>query len=232
MFKMYFNEKYNTDLKFKIAKRPSIPPAIRNYIEIPIKGHDGKLYKEENYNDIEFSVQCNFVSKEANTWQEEYRKIKRWINNIKNNKLSFNDDEGYYYKVCKANIDSIERIYKMLGKFSIKFTVEPYQYVEDNEEVVLTTIMNNNWDVCQPVYRIGGNGACAFNANGNIVNCTVEGQLTIDTANDKILNSSGTLAVGKTDIKKMQNLYLKEDENTFSWSNGFTIYITPNWRTI
>lgn len=232
MFKMYFNEKHNTDLKFLIVKRPSIPTAIKNYKEISMKGHDGKLYKEENYNDIEFSVQCSFISKDANTWQEEYRKIKRWINNIKNNKLSFSDDKGYYYKVCKANIDSIERIYKRLGKFNIKFTVEPYQYIEENEEVVLTTVINNNWDVCQPIYRIVGNGACVFNINGNIVNCIVDGQLIIDTANDKILNSSGALAVGKTDIKKMQNLYLKEDENTFSWSSGFTIYITPNWRTI
>ena len=232
IFKMYFNNKYNTDLNFKIIKRPSIPSATRSYKEIPIKGHDGKLYKEENYNDIEFSVACNFLSKNANTWNEDYRRIKRWINNIKNNKLSFSDDKGYYYKVCKASIDSLERIYKRLGKFSIKFTVEPYQYVEDSEELLLSALMNNNWDICQPIYRIVGNGTCVLNVNGNIINCTVVGQLTIDTAHDKMLNSDGTLAVGKTNIKKMQNLYLKEGENIFSWSSGFTIYITPNWRTI
>ena len=232
MFKMYFNNKYNTDLNFKIIKRPSIPSAIRNYTEIEIKGHDGKLYKEENYNDIEFTVECNFVSKSANTWQEEYRKIKRWINNIKENKLNFNDDKGYYYKVCKVNLDSLERIYKRLGKFNIKFTVEPYQYISDNEELTLSTTMYNNWDICQPTYRIVGTGNCIFSINSNIVNCTVNGQLTIDTKFDKILNSDGSLAIGKTDIKKMQSLYLKEEENIFSWSSGFIIYITPNWRTI
>ena len=232
MFKMFFNNKYNTDLNFSIIKRPSIPCTVRNYIEILIKGHDGKLYKEENYNDIEFSIECGFISKDTNTWQEEYRKIKRWINNIKDNKLNFSDDKGYYYKVCKANIDSLERIYKRLGKFNIKFTAEPYQYLLDNEELPLSTTMYNNWDICQPTYRIVGTGTCILNVNGNIVNCTVNGQLTIDTKFDKILNSDGSLAIGKTDIKKMQSLYLKEEENIFSWSRGFTIYITPNWRTI
>ena len=232
MFKMYFNLKYNTDLNFSIVKRPPIPSAIRSYTEKEIKGHDGKLYKEENYSDIEFTVECNFISKNANTWQEEYRKIKRWISNIKDDKLSFSDDKGYYYKVCKGNLDSLERIYKRLGKFNVRFTVEPYQYINDNEELTLSTTMYNNWDICQPVYRIIGNGNCVLNINGHIINCIVNGQLTINTQFDKILNADGSLAIGKTNIKKMQDLYLQEEENAFSWSNGFTISIIPNWRTI
>lgn len=232
MYKMYFNLKHNTDLNFKIIKRPSIPCAEKSYTEIEIKGKDGKLYKENNLNDIEFTLEGNFISKSADTWQEQYRKIKRWINNIKDNKLNFSDDKGYYYKVCKASIDSLSRIYKRAGKFNIKFTVEPYQYISDNEELILSTTMYNNWDVCQPIYRIVGNGSCAFNVNGNVVNCTVNNQLTIDTQFDKILESDGSYAVAKTNIKRMQDLYLQEEENTFSWTNGFTIYIIPNWRTI
>jgi predicted phage tail component-like protein len=232
MHKMLFNLKYNTDLNFAIIKRPSIPSTIKTYTEISIKGRDGKLYKEENYNDIEFTVECNFISENADTWQEHYRKIKRWINNMKDNKLNFSDDKGYYYKVCKASIDSLSRIYKRLGKFNIKFTIEPYQYLMDNQELILSTTMYNNWDVCQPIYRIVGNGSCVFNINGNTVNCTIAGQLIIDTAYDKILEIDGTLAICKTNIKRMQDLYLSEEENNFSWSDGFTIYITPNWRTL
>lgn len=233
MYKMYFNLKYNTDLNFCIAKRPSIASSEKSYTEIEIKGHDGKLYKEGNLQDIEFTLECNFISKSADVWQEQYRKIKRWLNNIKDNKLNFNDDKGYYYKVCKSSIDSLSRVYKVAGKFDIKFTVEPYQYVSIGmEEQPLGTIVYNNWDICQPIYRIVGNGQCIFNINGTIINCTVNGQLTIDTRYDKILEADRTLAIGKTDIKKMQNLYLKEEENTFAWTDGFTIYITPNWRTI
>ncbi|OOM75503.1 distal tail protein Dit [Clostridium sp. BL-8] len=232
MYRMYFNLKYNTDLNFSIIKRPSIPSSEKSYTEIPIKGRDGKLYKEDNLQDIEFTVECNFVSKNADVWQEQYRKIKRWINNIKDVRLNFSDDKGYYYKVCKASIDSLSRIYKRLGKFNIKFTVDPYQYINNNEELILNAAMYNNWDVCQPAYRIVGNGKCILNINGNIVTCTVNSQLTIDTQFDKILESDGTYAIGKTDIKEMQDLYLQEEENTFSWTNGFTIYITPNWRTV
>lgn len=232
VYKMYFNLKYNIDLNFSIIKRPSIPSSEISYTEVQIKGRDGKLYKEDNLQDIELTIECNFISKNADAWQEQYRKIKRWVNNIKDNKLSFSDDKGYYYKVCKANIDSLSRIYKRLGKFNIKFTVEPYQYIVNNQETLLVGTMYNNWDVCQPIYRIVGNGTCALNVNGNIVNCIVTGQLTIDTQFDKIIEADGSYAIEKTDIKRMQELYLQEEENNFSWSNGFTVYIIPNWRTI
>ena len=232
VYSMYFNLKHNYELNFKIMKRPSVPSPQRQYTEIDIKGRDGKLYKEENLEDVDISIECNFISKTPDEWNEDYRKIKRWINNIKDNKLSFNDDKGYYYKVCKVNIDSLERVYKRLGKFNIKITVEPYQYIEPNQELNLSTSMYNNWDVCQPVYRIIGSGNCVLNVNGTTVNCTVNEQLTIDTRFDKIIEADGNLAIGKTDIKRMQDLYLQEEENNFSWSNGFVIYITPNWRTI
>ena len=233
-YSITYNNKSNDELDIEVIKRPVIPIAIRRFKTIEIEGHDGNYYiDEETYEDITFSIEFNFVEDNVNNIRNRVRKIKRWIENAKDNKLRLSDNKGYYYRVCKAEISEFTYgdIYE-IQSFSVNFTVEPYQYISDNEELTLSTTMYNNWDICQPTYRIVGNGNCILNVNGNIVNCTVNGQLTIDTAHDKILNSDKTLAIGKTDIKKMQNLYLQEEENTFSWTSGFTIYIIPNWRSL
>lgn len=224
----------NLDIGVDIVKRPIIPIPTRRYKEIEIEGHDGKYYKdEETYDDITFPIEFNFAENDLNNIRRKVKKIIKWLKNIKDNKLILSDNKQYYYKVCKVDIDSIsyEEIYE-IQKFTVNFTVDPYQYVIENEELILSTEMLNNWDVSKPIYRITGTGNCIFNVNGHVVNCTVNNTLIIDTQHDKILNADKTLAIGKTDIKKMQDLYLQEEENIFSWTNGFTIYITPNWRTI
>lgn len=229
-----YDNKSNLDLEIEVVKRPIIPMPTRKYKVIDIEGHDGSYYEDkEIYENITFLIEFNFVEDNLNNIRNRVRKIKRWIENAKDNKLVLSDNKGYYYNVCKAEMGEVNygEIYE-IQSFNISFTVEPYQYLSDNQELQLSTIMYNNWDVCQPIYRIVGNGICILNINGIIINCTINGQLIIDTQFDKILNSDRTLAIGKTDIKKMQNLYLKEEENTFSWSSGFTIYIIPNWRSL
>lgn len=233
-YNIIYNNKSNLDIGAEVVKRPIIPTPTRRFKEKEIEGHDGKYYiDQETYEDITFPIEFNFVEDNVNNIRNRVRKIKKWIENVDDNKLKSSDDKGYYYRVCKAEISEFTygEVYE-IQRFTISFTVQPYQFIADNEELTLSTTMYNNWDICQPVYRIVGTGNCVLNINGNIVNCTVTGQLTIDTQFDKILNSDKTLAVGKTDIKKMQSLYLREEENIFSWTSGFTVYIIPNWRTI
>lgn len=233
-YSIVYNNKSNLEVGVEVVKRPTIPIPERRYTEIEIEGHDGKYYvDEETYDDITIAIEFNFVEENLNNIKRRVRKIKQWIENVQDNKLVLSDDKGYYYKVCKAVMSEVDYqdVYE-IQNITITFTVEPYQYIADNQELTLSTIMYNNWDICQPTYRIVGDGNCTFNVNGNIVNCTISSQLTIDTRYDKILEADGTLAIGKTDITKMQDLYLQEEENNFSWSNGFTIYITPNWRTL
>ena len=71
-----------------------------------------------------------------------------------------------------------------------------------------------------------------MNINGTIINCNVSNKLIIDTEHDKILEANGTYAIGKTNIKYMQDLYLRHDRNSFSVSNGFELYMIPNLRII
>lgn len=230
-----FNKISNEELDIEVTKRPFIPIPHRRFKEIDIKGHDGKYYvDEETYDDIVIPVEFNFIENDLDNIRSRVRNIKSWIENIKDDKLVLSDDPVGFYKVCKAELSNItyENLYE-IQNFTVNFTCKPHQYLASGQkEIKLQNVLFNNWDKCKPIYRIVGSGACVFNINNTIVNCNINGEIIIDTEFDKILNSDRTLAIGKTDIKKMQDLHLQKKINTFTWSNGFTIYITPKWRTI
>lgn len=234
-YDVIYNNKSNDELDIEVIKRPIIPVPNRKFREIPIDGHDGNYYiDEETYSDITFPIEFNFVENDLDNIRPRVRNIKKWIEDIQDDKLILSDDPSVFYKVCKAELSEItyQDLYE-IQNFNINFTVRAYQYLlHGQKEMTLQSVLFNHWNKSKPIYRIVGNGNCTLNINGTIVNCTVNGQLTINTEFDKILNSDNTIAIGKTNIKKMQDLYLQKDKNTFSWTNGFTIYITPNWRTI
>lgn len=230
-----FNKKSNEELDIKVTKRPFIPVPSRRFKDIEIKGHDGKYYvDEETYDDIVISVEFNFIENDLDNIRSRVRNIKNWIENIKDNKLILSDDPVGFYKVSKVELSEVsyENLYEMQN-FTVNFTCKPYQYLTTGQkEIILPNILFNHWNESKPTYRIVGIGTCVFNINNIVVNCNVNGELIIDTEFDKILNSDRTLAIGKTNIKRMQDLYLQEKRNTFNWTSGFTIYITPKWRTL
>ncbi|MFT8349465.1 distal tail protein Dit [Clostridium saccharoperbutylacetonicum] len=234
-YNIIFNNKSNEELDIQVTKRPFIPVPTRRFKEIEIKGHDGKYYlDEETYDDIIIPTDFSFIENDLDNIRSRVRNIKYWIENVKNNRLILSDDPDVFYKVCKAELGNVtyENLYE-IQNFTVNFTCKSYQYlITGQKEIQLQNVLFNHWDKCTPTYRIVGNGICAFSINNTIVNCTVNGELLIDTEFDKILNSDRTLAIGKTDIKRMQDLYLQEKRNTFNWTSGFTIYITPKWRTI
>lgn len=234
-YSIIYNNKSNEELDIEVVKRPTVPVPTRNFKEIYIEGHDGNYYiDEETYNDMIISIEFNFVENDLDNIRTRVRNIKNWIEDMQDNKLILSDDPSVFYKVCKAELSEIsyQDLYE-IQNFAINFTVRGYQYLLNGKrEIQLPSLLFNHWDKCKPIYRIVGNGACVLNINNTIVNCTVNGQLTINTEFDKILNSDNTLAVGKTNIKKMQDLYLQKGKNIFNWTSGFTIYIVPNWRTL
>lgn len=234
-YSIVFNNKSNEELDIEIVKRPVIPIPNRRYKEIPIEGHDGNYYiDEETYEDMIISIEFNFVENDLDNIRSRARNIKNWIEDMRDDKLILSDDPSVFYKVCKAELSEItyQDLYE-IQNFTINFTVRAYQYLlNGKKEIQLPTILFNHYDKSKPTYRIVGNGACVLNINNTTVNCTINGQLQINTEFDKILNSDNTLAVGKTNIKKMQDLYLQKGKNIFNWTSGFTIYIVPNWRTL
>ena len=145
------------------------------------------------------------------------------------NRLKFSDDLEVYYKVNKVTIDTPERIMKQLGKFDVTFTCEPYVYI-DTDEIELSTYLYNDYLVSKPIYRIVGEGYLTLNINNNVIKANIGQELIIDS--DKGLCYREGIIDNVTLEGRYENLYLQEGDNTFSWSEGFKVYITPNLRCL
>lgn len=221
-----YNNETNLDVNLLVAARPSKPSPEMEYEEVKVPG--GKtLYREKGYKDIEISVSFNFMSKY--TWDKDFRIIKKWLLSKTNNKLKFSDDLEVYYKVNKVTIDTPERVMKKIGRFNVTFTCEPYVYI-DEEEIELSTLLYNDYLISKPIYRIVGEGYLTFNINNKIIKANVGQELIIDT--DKGLCYREGIVNNVALEGKYEDMYLLEGENTLSWTDGFKVYVTPNWRCL
>ena len=235
MHKYYlvFNNESSDAININIAKRPSIPTPKRRYRETEVDGRDGKLYEDlGTYEDIEIPIECNFLSLSPEEFNFDYRRVKRWLKSIKDNKLKFSDDLSYFYVVNKVVIDTPERIIKRLGKFNAVFTCEPYLYLEEGKiPIPLQNSIYNYYEISKPIYSITGEGLVTININGKTIKANVGQNLIIDTSLGLCYRADRTLNnVALTG--KYKDLYLQEGENIFSFTSGFNIEIIPNWRCL
>lgn len=236
-FSFKFGDWTNEDFDIEIKKRPVIPLPTKKYKEIEVKGADGKYYIDtESYEDIEFSIECNFIECDLDEVRNRIREVQNWLDEaiVENNKLTLNDDYEYFFKVKKAELSNVnyENVYEVQG-FEINFTAEGLKYWNNTKEIQINNTYRNRGVVSKPIYRIAGNGNCNLTINSVTVNCTnIVNELIIDTNLNKILNLDGSRAIGKTNIKDMRKLWLKKGINNFSWSNGFDLYAKPNIRVL
>lgn len=221
-----YNDKTNLDVNLLVATRPSKPSPEMEYEEVKVPG--GKtLYREKGYKDIPIPVSFNFMSKY--TWDKDFRIIKKWLLSKINNKLKFSDDLEVYYKVNKVSIDTPERVMKKIGRFNVIFTCEPYVYI-DEEEIELSTLLYNDYLISKPIYRIVGEGYLTLNINNKVIKANVGQELIIDT--EKGLCYREGIVNNVALEGKYEDMYLLEGENTLSWTDGFKVYVTPNWRCL
>lgn len=221
-----YNDKTNLDVNLLIASKPYKPSPVMEYEEIKVPG--GKtLYREKGYNDIEIPISFNFMSKYS--WDKDFRIIKEWLLSKVNSKLKFSDDLEVFYRVNKVTIDTPERSIKKIGKFNAIFTCEPYVYIDENERE-LSSFLCNNYLISKPVYRILGEGYLTLNINNNVIKANIGQELIIDT--DKGLCYREGIVDNVALEGRYEDMYLLEGENTFSWTEGFEIYITPNLRCL
>lgn len=229
MFNVILDNEIDNDSEIKVVKRPSIPCPKRKYREIEIEGRDGKLYEDlETYEDIEISVEYNFLS---NDYNNIMRKVKKWI--LNKTKLKFSDDLEYFYKIQKISIEGNERVWKRLGRFSTKFTCKPFSYLEDGLNSITLTgnSLYNDYYISEPIYNITGNGMCTLTVNGKTMVANVGGNLTIDTELMLAYRQDGIMQ--NTSVTgKYEDLKLAEGDNSISITNGFILSVVPNWRVV
>lgn len=234
MFRRYFieyNDKTCLDVNLQVETRPSKPSPEMEYEEIEVPGKDGVLYREKGYMDIEIPISFNFISKSIDEWDKDYRRIKKWLLSKGTNKLRFSDDLEVFYKVKKVVIETPERLIRRAAKLAVTFICDPYVYFTDGiDEIELEEILYNDNLVSKPIYRVVGEGLLNLILNDKVIKANVGQELIIDTElglcyREGIINNVALQG-------RYEDMYLIEGDNTFSWNEGFRIYVTPNWRCL
>lgn len=230
-FYVLFNNETSLDIGIKVVSRPDIPSPQPIFKEYDVPGKSGKEYELEGYEDIEIPVSFNFVDKED--MHERFRKCKKWINNIKDNKLIFSDNRGIFYRVNYAKITSNERVMKVIGKFTVTFNCEPFAYeMEGQHEITVNNeaIIYNDGDLeSKPIIKIKGEGLVTIVINGETIKANVGQNIIIDSYLDISYKEDKTSQNNNVKCKKYPQL--KIGENTVSYSGGRvdSFIIIPNW---
>lgn len=230
-FNVIFNSISSDELDINVIARPQIPSPQPRIKPIDIPGAQGKQYEIDGYEDIEIQVEFNFISQED--LHEKFRKCKRWINNIEDNKLIFSDNKGIFYRVNFATITSSERIVNIIGKFTVIFNCEPFSYaIEGQHEITVNNeaIIYNDGDLeSKPIIKIKGEGLVTIVINGETIKANIGQNIIIDSYLDLSYKEDKTPQNNNLKCKKYPQL--KIGENTVSYSGGRvdSFSIIPNW---
>lgn len=228
VFSINFNNKNSFDnMGLKITNRPNIPIAEKNLSEYVIEGRNGTLTEDlETYKNIEIPINFNFI--ERSDFFEKILNIKKWLLDIKDNRLLFSDSR-YYYKVKYVKCNDIARSLKVIGRLTVIFVCEPFLYsCSKNTFTSQPAILKNSGLVSQPLIKAFGNGNILLNIND--ITLTIK-----DVSNYVIIDSDLQNCYDEFGLKNNKMFgdfpVLQEGENTIAWSSNVTkIEIEPNWR--
>lgn len=237
-FYVFFNGIKDSDLGIYSVKRPNIPIPSKNIVEEDVPGRDGKLITDlGTYNNIEISVQYNYASREE--FCTIGRKIKSWVHEIEDNKLSFSDDPEWFYKVEYCRLEVIERIFKVKGTFELTFVCKPYQYSFSGLKTLEFTSNNitikNIYAKTSPIYAITGSGEPTFLFNNKEVKINLGSNIKLIIDVDKRVCYKSDRTYRNIDITGYyEDMKLIKGANTISWSGGNVtkVEVIPNWRCL
>lgn len=205
-------------------------PDYHSYGTIP--GMDGDIETfEGTFRSVTTNIICNFVEKDDTLWHERFRKIKRWLLKGGERILIYSDDPSFFRKVTKITLGTTEREFIESGHLTITFKQLPYEYLIDGTvpRKLIGNVMNI-YSKSLPIYIVTGPGTARLTVNSETLEVNIDGTVYVDVYLQlcyKWPSRSG--ASYKGDISK---LFLKEDLNTISITEGFDLKVIPNWRCI
>lgn len=217
---LYFNNNSNLDMNLYITDYPTIELNNEVYDTQDIEGRNGSVYIDLDYykdRTLEFS----FDLRGTNITEKLYE-IKKWLLNVNDNRLVFNNDKCYMVK--KVLLNSFKQVNVHLAELEVTFIIEPFLY--DIEETVFTTtsknfsIYNTGSYETDTIIKIYGTGSIQITCNDET--------MQIDDVSDYVLlDSKCKECVSSTGESKDWNTignYIKLDagNNTFELTGNIT----------
>ena len=230
MYDIIINNVFATQFDLHIVNRVNIPVSQKEIETISIAGRNGTLTKELGFLNRSITVNFNFKTRNRNdNMSKKIRNITSLILNAK--KISFTDDKEVYYKVKAVSISDIERNLRVLGSFSVTFTVDPFAYYNLNSKILLTNhskIYNIGTYESEPYIKVFGSGNATLNINNKELTLKdIDGFIEIDSELKETFKDS----VSKNDKKVGEYPLFLIGENTINWTGNITkLEIDPRWR--
>ncbi|PFD95615.1 phage tail protein [Bacillus cereus] len=207
--------------------RPVIPTAKRKveYIEVP--GRHGALTKKGAYEDVPFKMKFN-VLEEGNI-KPIIRRVKPWILNAK---ILYFTDDVVYRKIKNVEIGDIANEIEEYGEFEVNFTLDPFEYVEDESITIFEPglIYNPGTEKSQPEMVITAKGTVNITINDVTFQLkNIEGSVVVDS---EILEAYlGTTPMNNKMVGEFP--VFNVGSNKITWSGTVqSITIKPRWRYV
>ena len=189
---LYFNNNSSLDLDLYITDYPEIRLNNEIYEEQPIEGRNGSIYIDLNYykdRHLTFSFDLK-----GSDLEDKIYKVKKWLYEINDNKLIFNNNKCYLVK--KVLLNRFKQINVHLAELEVEFIVDPFLY--DPEEITITSttknfsIYNNGTQEADTIIRIYGTGNIQITNNGETMQINnVNNYVLLDSKNMECVNSNG-----------------------------------------
>lgn len=217
---LYFNNRSNLDMNLYITDYPAIELNNEVYDTQDIEGRNGSLYIDLNYykdRTLEFS----FDLRGTNITEKLYE-IKKWLLNVNDNRLIFNNSKCYMVK--KALLDKFKQINVHLAELEVAFIIEPFLY--DIEDTTFTTtsknftIYNTGSYKADTIIKIYGTGSIQITCNDETMQIDdVSDYVLLDSKCKECVSSTGE----SKDWDTIGN-YIKLDvgDNTFELTGNIT----------
>jgi len=209
--------------------RAPVPSPEEDIEHVEIKGRHGTLTKKYAFLDISYPLE--FYINESMPFKQAFRRAKQFLLDAKT--LRFSDDEDVHYRVKSIRIDTAENVIVKYGRFTVEFTLMPFQY-EANETRTITgrTVFNNPAYESQPYIKATCSGNGKIFVNGEEIQITgINGTIEIDC---ELMN-----AYRKTtgNITNLNNHMVgdfpvfKHGNNVVEFSGAISkLEINPRWR--
>ena len=217
---LYFNNNSSLDLDLYITDYPEIELNNETYEEQAIEGRNGSLYIDLNYyKDRHFTFSFDL---KGNDLKDKLHKVKKWLYEINDNRLIFNNDKCYMVK--KVLLNSFKQINVHLAELEVEFIVDPFLY--DPEEITITSTTknfskyNNGTQEADTIIKIYGTGNIQISNNGETMQIdNVSNYVLLDSKCQECIDSTGQ----SKDWNTIGN-YIKLDtgENNFELTGAVT----------
>ena len=168
-------------------ERAPVPSAEQDIEVIDIKGRHGSLTKKYGFRDIPY--QLDFYINKSLPFKQAFRKAKQFLHESKI--LRFSDDPDVHYKVKSIRIDDAENIIVKYGRFTVEFTLDPFQHeTNDTETITSRTIFTNPAFESQPYIK---------------ATCSGDGKIIVNDEEIQIVDINGIIEIDS----ELMNAYRK-----------------------